>query len=49
MSPAVNENLVINSPYETPRRHFPFGDDGITDELVEPVGSVITVEVQRVR
>ena len=31
MSDATIENPVINSPYEEPRRHFHFGDDGITD------------------
>lgn len=28
------ENPVINSPFEEPRRHFRFTDDGITDEIV---------------
>lgn len=27
------ENPVINSPFEEPRRHFRFTDDGITDEI----------------
>lgn len=30
----VIENPVINSPFEEPRRHFLFGDDGITNEIV---------------
>jgi type III restriction enzyme len=30
----VIENPVINSPFEEPRRHFRFDDDGITDEIV---------------
>jgi len=30
----VIENPVINSPFEEPRRHFKFSDDGITDEIV---------------
>ncbi len=29
------ENPVINSPFEEPRRHFRFTEDGITDEIVE--------------
>lgn len=28
------DNPVINSPFEEPRRHFRFTDDGITDEIV---------------
>lgn len=28
------ENPVINSPFEEPRRHFRFADNGITDEIV---------------
>lgn len=28
-------NPVINGPYDEPRRHFRFDDDGITDEIVE--------------
>jgi type III restriction enzyme len=31
----VIENPVLNSPYNEPRRHFRFGEDGITDEIVE--------------
>jgi hypothetical protein len=27
------ENPVINSPFEEPRRHFRFTEDGITDEI----------------
>lgn len=34
MSQVVIENPVINSPFEEPRRHFRFTDDGITDEIV---------------
>ncbi|HEV2235708.1 MAG TPA: hypothetical protein VGR57_03515, partial [Ktedonobacterales bacterium] len=34
MSDAIIENPVINSPFEEPRRHFKFSDDGITDEIV---------------
>jgi type III restriction enzyme len=30
----VIENPVINSPFEEPRRHFKFDDEGITDEIV---------------
>jgi type III restriction enzyme len=35
MSPVVIENPVINSPLHEPRRHFKFGDDGITDDILE--------------
>ncbi|MDO8588668.1 MAG: DEAD/DEAH box helicase family protein [Armatimonadota bacterium] len=31
----VIENPVINSPFEEPRRHYRFSEDGITDEIVE--------------
>jgi type III restriction enzyme len=29
------ENPILNSPFEEPTRHFQFGEDGITDEIVE--------------
>ncbi|HEX4792852.1 MAG TPA: DEAD/DEAH box helicase family protein [Humisphaera sp.] len=32
--PVVIENPVINSPFEEPRRHFEFDDDGITDQII---------------
>lgn len=32
---ATIENPILNSPFEEPARHFRFGDDGITDEIVE--------------
>lgn len=35
MNEAVIENPVINSPFEAPRRHFRFDDDGITNQIVE--------------
>ena len=35
MSQVVIENPIINSPYEEPRRHFRFSDDGITNEIAE--------------
>ena len=35
MRHVVIENPVLNSPYEEPKRHWKFGDDGITDEIVE--------------
>ena len=31
----VIENPAINSPFEEPRRHFDFDDEGITDRIVE--------------
>lgn len=33
-TPIVIENPVINSPFEEPRRHYKFGDAGITDEIL---------------
>ncbi|MGD1148951.1 MAG: DEAD/DEAH box helicase family protein [Thermoanaerobaculaceae bacterium] len=30
----VIENPVINSPFDEPQRHFRFGEDGITDEII---------------
>lgn len=35
MSQVVIENPILNSPYEEPRRHFRFSDEGITNEIVE--------------
>jgi type III restriction enzyme len=35
MKQVVIENPVINSPFEEPKRHFRFTDEGITDEIVE--------------
>ena len=31
----VIENPIINSPFEEPRRHFRFTDDGISNEIIE--------------
>src|SRR5579864_8370842 len=35
MPPVVIENPVLNSPYDEPKRHFYFSEDGITDKIVE--------------
>jgi type III restriction enzyme len=35
MAQVVIENPILNSPYTEPSRHFKFGDDGITNEVVE--------------
>lgn len=35
MAQVVIENPVINSPFEEPKRHFIFDDDGITDQIAE--------------
>ncbi|HTU93183.1 MAG TPA: restriction endonuclease, partial [Gemmataceae bacterium] len=35
MKTVVIENPIVNSPFEMPRRHFRFDDDGITDVVVE--------------
>ncbi|MGA2542184.1 MAG: DEAD/DEAH box helicase family protein [Verrucomicrobiota bacterium] len=34
MKQVVIENPVINSPFDEPRRHFRFSDEGITNEIV---------------
>jgi type III restriction enzyme len=31
----VIENPILNSPFEEPRRHFKFSEEGITDQVVE--------------
>ena len=35
MNQVVIENPVLNSPFEEPKRHFKFTEDGITDEIIE--------------
>ncbi len=35
MPQVVIENPVLNSPYKEPRRHWRFGSEGITNEIVE--------------
>jgi type III restriction enzyme len=35
MKTVVIENPILNSPFEMPRRHFKFNDDGITDEVFD--------------
>jgi type III restriction enzyme len=35
MPQVVIENPVLNSPFEEPKRHFKFTEDGITDEILE--------------
>ena len=35
MPQVVIENPVLNSPFVEPKRHFRFGDEGITDEVIE--------------
>lgn len=35
MAAVVIENPVINSPFEEPRRHFKFSEEGITNETIE--------------
>lgn len=35
MQQVVIENPVLNSPFEEPKRHFRFTEDGITDEIIE--------------
>src|SRR5258706_1834338 len=35
MQQVVIEDPVLNSPFEEPKRHFKFTEDGITDEIIE--------------
>jgi type III restriction enzyme len=35
MKTTVIENPILNSPFEEPRQHFRFTEDGITDEVAE--------------
>jgi type III restriction enzyme len=35
MPDTLIENPILNSPYREPARHFRFGDEGITNEVVE--------------
>ena len=35
MKQVVIENPILNSPYQEPRRHFRFTEEGITNEIVE--------------
>jgi len=35
MKQVVIENPILNSPFEEPRKHFRFTDEGITNEIVE--------------
>ncbi len=35
MKQVVIENPILNSPFEEPRMHFKFTEEGITDEIVE--------------
>ena len=35
MPDTLIENPILNSPYREPTRHFHFGEEGITNEIVE--------------
>ena len=35
MAPVVIDNPILNSAFDEPTRHFQFGDEGITNEVVE--------------
>ena len=37
MKQVVIENPVINSPYDEPKRHFKFTEEGITNEIIEGI------------
>ncbi len=34
MPQTVIENLIFNSPFSEPSRHFKFSEEGITDEII---------------
>jgi type III restriction enzyme len=33
-TPTAIENPILNSPFDEPRRHFRFDENGITDQIV---------------
>ncbi len=35
MAPVVIDNPILNSAFAEPTRHFQFGEEGITNEVVE--------------
>jgi len=35
MADAVIDNPILNSPFSDPKRHWRFGETGITNEVVE--------------
>jgi len=35
LAQVVIENPILNSPFQEPQRHWRFGDEGITDDIVE--------------
>ena len=35
MEQVIIENPIINSPFEEPKRHFLFSEEGITNKIVE--------------
>ena len=35
MADVVIDNPILNSPFDEPTRHFRFGEEGITSEIVE--------------
>lgn len=35
MPKAIIEDPVLNSPYDEPKRHFLFDENGITDRIVD--------------
>ena len=35
MPQVVIENPIINSPFQKPKRHFRFSDEGITNEIAD--------------
>jgi type III restriction enzyme len=48
----VIENPVINSPFDEPKRHFKFTEEGITDETIEerrPISYFIPITRPRSR
>jgi len=49
MSQVIIENPVINSPFDEPKRHFRFSDEGITNEIVESLSPhrVLATDAER--
>jgi hypothetical protein len=46
--PVVIKNPVLNSPFEEPRRHYVFDDDGTTDRVAKILPPPNPVPIWRV-
>jgi type III restriction enzyme len=52
MPDVVIENPFLNSPYRVPTRHVRFGEDGITDEVVQarrPSSYVVPIKLPKAK